>query len=207
MNFAQKTSAVLVTGLVAILLAGCAGGAGASNNASTTGAAAAAAGATTPVTDASKIRPLGPSGTSGQRMVKAVKVIDAQTVEVTPDVKGDSLYGKDFIVHVTDIATPAKGACGYDQALALAKATITPGSVWFLMYDGPSASGDYIDSHGDHYGHLDARTISGSYGTTMVSNGMADVPGGNPKNQNYDALTAAKAAKTGLWASCPGFGQ
>jgi endonuclease YncB( thermonuclease family) len=40
----------------------------------------------------------------------------------------------------------------------------------------------------------------------MVRNGMAYVPTGMAENLNVGAANDAKAAGTGLWTSCPGFG-
>ena len=73
------------------------------------------------------------------------------------------------------------------------------------MYNGPSTSGDYIDSHGEHYGHLDSRNYS--YAQTMLGAGMASISAGSPVRVNYDVETAAQNQKAGLWSSCPGFGR
>lgn len=191
MNFAQKTHAAALVVLAVILLAGCTAAPSADANATGNGAppSASAGQGSTPT-------PTVPD----QRLVRTVKVIDPVTVIMTPFNKTDSLYGKDFTVHINDIVAPAKGECGYDQSLAFAKKTL-PGVAWSLEYD-TVTNGVYIKG-GNHYGWLGATV---PYGLKMIVAGMAHLTT-NPKAQFFSSQAAqAKAGSVGLWGSCPGFG-
>lgn len=182
MHHAQKARLAVIGALAAILLTGCAANADAPSQPATASTAAA-----------------GPQTQPEARRVHTQKVIDPVTVVVTPIDESDSLYGSDFTVHVDNITTPEKGACGYDDALTLAKHTLE-GEGFVLKYD-TVEDGRYIDGD-DHYGRLDS--LRRSYGQTMVSAGMATVPATSSLSRAQDD---AKAAGTGLWASCPSFGE
>jgi hypothetical protein len=189
MKLAQKASLAALSGIVVVMLAGCVSG-------PSEGSQAAADSGTTSAAPTTQTQP-------EQRRVRALKVIDPVTIIMTPADKTDTLYGKDFTVHVNDILTPAKGQCGYDQALALANSTLI-GTGWVLQY-GTVTDGVYIDSDGDHHGYLDSNRLP--YGKVMLNAGMAYVPDNEKAQFNAGAQQDAKAAGTGLWTSCPGFGS
>jgi endonuclease YncB( thermonuclease family) len=193
MNVARKTTAAIV-GLAAVaLLAGCAG----------TAAPTFKDGAPVSASPSSSTK------RPDDRLIKVTKVIDPVTVVATPYKEADPLYGKTFTVHIGDILTPAKGECGYDQAFAFAKTTLTS-QLWTLRYDLTPAGGTYKDitpfaSNGDHNGWLASNRLD--YGQIMSSAGMAFH---NPAEE-YDLYSnqreQAKSDGTGLWSVCPSFGS
>jgi hypothetical protein len=184
MNIITKARSAAIVILATALLAGCAAGPATSTDAAPETSAPTA-----------QTKP-------EQRQVTGVEVLDPTTIVVTPFKDTDELFGEEFTVHINDFLTPAEGECGYDEALALADATVVDG-VWFLMYTA-AHDGVWIDDEGDHYGYLDSRGLS--YGQTMVSAGMAYVPTDVENSPLVNVQNDARDAGTGLWASCPGFG-
>lgn len=193
MNFALKTRAAAILVLATVLLAGCAEQPKDGPPGPSAGTSASPSG------DSAQTKP-------EQRRVKGVKVVDPTTIIVTPYAETDQLFGKKFAVHVTNITTPTKGECGYDEALALAKTTLV-GNVLFLQYFSvnPTYKGPWIDSKGVHHGILGSRGFS--YDQTMVKAGLARVPSGATYSGLENTEKEARDQGIGLWTSCPNFAK
>jgi hypothetical protein len=184
----MKTIPATLLVLATTLLAGC------SAAAPTTGASGDGA-TQTPTSAVAQTEP-------AQRKVTVDKVIDPTTIVVTPLRDTDLLYGTKFTVHLTGFLTPAKGECGYEDSLAFTKTRLAEG-FWVLDYSAVK-DGVYVDVNGEHHGIL-GRVGSYNYVAEILGLGLAYLAPEGPSYLMSDQQ-AASDAKTGLWATCPGFG-
>ena len=187
MPSARLASVATIVGLTAALLAGCSSTSGTTHETSTQPSKTAAVVSVQP----------------DSRQVRVEKLIDPNTLRVTPTSSSDSLYGTTFTLDVNTIAVPAEGSCGHDDAVAEAKTFVAPKSVWFIDYS--STTDDvYIGADGVHHGML--RYNVDDYGKSMVAAGMATVVGTPRFDYMTTAQTQAKADDAGLWSTCADFG-
>ena len=182
-NSMKTVSAALLV-LTALLLAGCATG-----NTGTTAdpAPSATAEQTKP---ASEKRDFADQAAKGELGVTVIMVIDPRTFVVGPSTfeqEHNDLSGEITVqIRVgSDLVTPAKGECGYDEALAFAQ-----------QYFAENPENDA----GVAVGNFDSQEYFGA----AIRAGFAYTP--DPAPHLVSAQGDAEGNQAGLWSTCPGFG-
>ena len=137
------------------------------------------------------------------RQVTVVDRIDVATFVVTPYSESDDLYGEEFTVHISGIAGPAEGECGYAESLAAIENRFPANVGTSIKYD-ETLDGGWIDESGDHHGDLVGNT-GNSYATAILDEGFAYPTVENERYEN--GLAHKQKIGVGLHGLCPGFGE
>lgn len=187
MNIAQKARVATIAVLATVLLAGCA----------TAEAVPDATPSPSATTDASQPEngedSFAKATKTAQMSVQVIDVIDPRTFTVGPTDYDREKSGFSGTVTVTipeesPLVTPAEGECGYDESLAFAQ-----------QY--------FAEKPGDAF--LDAGSLgSEMYPIESINAGFAYVAADPNDNSDYaQSSRDAQLTGTGLWATCPGFGE
>ena len=136
------------------------------------------------------------------RTVRAVEVLDPDTIVVAPTKDSDELFGTEFTVHVDNLDAPEDGECGFEEATAAATSVIRDGK-WFLRYDGVDKT-VHVDANDEHHGSITSLTVD--YNSAMISSGYGHPIEGNEYSSLDDDDAHAEASNVGLWAACADFG-
>lgn len=150
------------------------------------------------------------------RNVSMLRVIDGNTLVVTPVEESDPRFGQEITMDLVNTKAPSEGECGFEESKEhltkqfksnFGKGEITDASREFAM-DYTTAD-DSVPTSEDGHQIANIQWRSGDVRYEMLNTGMATyVDGGSGSNHNLQAgAEQAKAAGKGLWSTCPGFGK